>query len=1104
MALIGTISGSVGPGGSLVSATAISGTLVIADAPAATFPKLTGGVKYLVSGSKNVERTDNPEFLFNVDVFHSGAVGSDQYMQFKPVNTLQIPTNTTASYIYTSGSTNDLYFTQYSGPYTNTTRLRWLEGMLTTGLLHGGVLSTATGSTTFSITSGSGIILSYNASVTTDPYPTINYVQWPAHVSQSLTYVTSSLLTYIGVNASGGIIQQNSPFTLATDSDYITIGRVLHQSGSVTIGVSTQPLVSYGNNHWQDDFMRALGPLKVSGHILAASGSTLGITKTAGDSYVIGRNYTTDPNNPNNISSATDTAVTVSKIYRAYVSGSTLRLDTNTNNTGYTDINPAQYNNNGTLASVGASEASIQRVYWYPNTVSRAFTVYYGSAVYADPPGGTNALDVAQQNIASENFVEGENTAGAAILVGYILALGSATNLSDAAQARFIQAGVSRGAGAGGGGGVAVGATSAAGLDTYVQFNDGGSTFGGDAGLTYNKTTDTLTIAGDLAVNGGDLTTTATAFNLVNSTATTVNLGGGASAVNIGAAGSATTFAGNLTGSNLLLTNGFVVTGSGIIESNTSTSALRVTQQGSGNAITVEDSINPDSTPFVVAADGKVGIGIATPTAYLFVSGADATVPALVARAADVTVNTLSITGSGGAGTGIGFVNIDQGNYSNKYALTITNVGSGTAGFKVTANSTGVGLALDNMNTTPQFSLTHKNLWFNSVSTAFDTSQVTYKFIENNKAATYPNQKTFLISGNTNGPKTGSYFEVEKSGSAGSIKILELQGDTTDNSLFVSGSILSSGSIFVAGDLAVSGGDITTTATTFNLITGSATTVNFAQTANTLNIGKLTGNVVISSKLTGSSPVLFGDTVTIGGPSQAVLSSSQTTASLFNTVATTLNIGGAATTLTLGASSGRTTISNDLAITTGNIIGAPGSGANVMTLISSGNIIAKLDVDASAEGHKFAVQDSRGIDQFWVGENGNAELSGSLVVTGSTTVGTIIENLINSVGSTGTTTFDTSKQGIFYVNGPAGSITANFTNVPTTNLRVITPTVILSQSGTPQSIIGVQIDGAAQTPISWANGVTPIPSANKQDIYGFSLIRSGSAWKVLGQLSTYG
>ena len=50
-------------------------------------------------------------------------------------------------------------------------------------------------------------------------------------------------------------------------------------------------------------------------------------------------------------------------------------------------------------------------------------------------------------------------------------------------------------AASGGGGG------SPGGSDTYVQFNDGGS-FGGDAGLTYNKTTDVLTVAGSLSVNG--------------------------------------------------------------------------------------------------------------------------------------------------------------------------------------------------------------------------------------------------------------------------------------------------------------------------------------------------------------------------------------------------------------------------------------------------------------------------------------------------------------------------------------------------------------------------------------------------------------------------
>ena len=56
-----------------------------------------------------------------------------------------------------------------------------------------------------------------------------------------------------------------------------------------------------------------------------------------------------------------------------------------------------------------------------------------------------------------------------------------------------------------------------------------------------------VTITADLAVNGGDLTSTATTFNLLNATVTTLNIGGGATAaVNIGNASGPIT----LTGSN--------------------------------------------------------------------------------------------------------------------------------------------------------------------------------------------------------------------------------------------------------------------------------------------------------------------------------------------------------------------------------------------------------------------------------------------------------------------------------------------------------------------------------------------------------------------------
>ena len=448
---------------------------------------ITTSGSIIISGSRSDLGTEQTSVLINGDLFVSGGMGLNDYIQLKPVGTLRIPTNITSSYIYTSGSTNDLYFTQYSGPYTNTTRLRWIESSLVSGLLHGGILTTVNGTTTFSVTSGSGIIVSQNATATTDAFPTIQKVDWPAYISQSLTYVSSAQLTYIGINpANSQIIQRTTPFADGDFEEYIVLGRILHQSGSVTNGASTSPKVSYATSTSYEQFIRSFGPLKISGHVLAASGSTLGLTKTGGDSYVKGRNYTVDPSDPDYIKSTSDYALTTSKIFREYVTGSGYLVDTGIANAGYTTIDPTKYNNNGTLASVTGGKFTIQRVYWFPNAVTRALYVYYGNATY-------NSLDLAEAAIKTENFTEGANTSDAAILVAYLLVAGNATNLSNTTEARFVQAGTFR-AIAGVGGGGAGGSTTPGGLDTYVQFNDGGSTFGGDADFTFNKTTNTLSI----------------------------------------------------------------------------------------------------------------------------------------------------------------------------------------------------------------------------------------------------------------------------------------------------------------------------------------------------------------------------------------------------------------------------------------------------------------------------------------------------------------------------------------------------------------------------------------------------------------------------------
>jgi len=61
-----------------------------------------------------------------------------------------------------------------------------------------------------------------------------------------------------------------------------------------------------------------------------------------------------------------------------------------------------------------------------------------------------------------------------------------------------------------------------------------------------------------------------------------------------------------------------------IINTSSASSALRITQTGTGEALRIEDSNNPDSTPVVVTADGLVGIGTATPDSILHVHNATA------------------------------------------------------------------------------------------------------------------------------------------------------------------------------------------------------------------------------------------------------------------------------------------------------------------------------------------------------------------------------------------------------------------------------------------------------------------------------------------------
>jgi hypothetical protein len=165
-------------------------------------------------------------------------------------------------------------------------------------------------------------------------------------------------------------------------------------------------------------------------------------------------------------------------------------------------------------------------------------------------------------------------------------------------------------------------------------------------------------------------------------------------------------------------------------------------------------------------------------------------------------------------------------------------------------------------------------------------------------------------------------------------------GATEIASLSGTGALVLTGSARFDGNISVNGGDITSIATTFNLINTTATNVNFAGAATALTIGATTGFTEIRNATTvtsttaasstntgalqvvggvgiggalyvGGNTVFTGDIAVNGGD----VTTDQTTFNLVNTNATTVNIAGAGTAVTIGATTGYTQIRNATTVT---------------------------------------------------------------------------------------------------------------------------------------------------------------------------------------------
>ena len=251
------------------------------------------------------------------------------------------------------------------------------------------------------------------------------------------------------------------------------------------------------------------------------------------------------------------------------------------------------------------------------------------------------------------------------------------------------------------------------------------------------------------------------------------------------------------------------------------------------------------------------------------------------------------------------------------------------------------------------------------------------------------------------------------------------------------GSLVNS-SISINGSAISLGGSITGLAVT------SGTLAQFASTSSSQLAG------VISDE-TGTGSLVFGTSPTI----TTSLITGSTSFDLLNTTATTINFGGAATTIGIGSSTGNTTVNNSLVVM-GNLTvqGTTTSVNSTVVDITDKNINLAYSLtpsDAGADGGGLTIFGTTNKTWEWINATnswtsntnidiltgGVLKIGGTSVLSGTTLGSGVVNSSLTAVGTITTGTWS----GLF------GAVSgANLTNLTSGNLTGTIPSTVLGNS----------------------------------------------------------
>lgn len=328
-----------------------------------------------------------------------------------------------------------------------------IDSGASTGLTDGGVLAVGAGgpgvATTFTITDGFGYVVD---TTTTPGTPTRTRVAWSSLGEIAVTALGgSNVLTYVCINSAGSVIQKTTSWTPDEFRTCIILGVIVHVDPFTTVTtVNQEQITGYNVGSTVADIFNVLGFINHVGNVFSGNiGTADNLQKDFGTMFGHGINYDNSALNPNylDIAAAGTGALDNSQFqYRLSDGSSPAGPDAGFGLLTNESVSFGRYESStAVLSDVPNNQWSVQRIFIF---TSGAIKVQYGQHTYS-------SADAAIAGIEADTYVT-EPSFSNGLLRSFLVVEEGATDLTNPAQAQFIEAnkfGTAAGGSGGGGGG---------------------------------------------------------------------------------------------------------------------------------------------------------------------------------------------------------------------------------------------------------------------------------------------------------------------------------------------------------------------------------------------------------------------------------------------------------------------------------------------------------------------------------------------------------------------------------------------------------------------------------------------------------------------------